>query len=564
MAINQKQLKEELRNIDNRIDYGLLYSENDKVRKSVQSAKSTTLGKSLSEQRGGFKALEVKIDDPSDDQDLIPDFVLSQMTEKVPGVGEKIKTELNATRSAALSKIINASTVTPSTKAAKRPEEIGTQMNHMIITDASPDAVAVAIKTAANIVNTEEFKSAMEALTSPELASEVKEAVDKLDFGEISKGITNLFGSLEKQLIAATGGLNSGNFLKDVVENVGQGIQNLLEGFGNFVTKLSTAIKNDLLSGNTKDGIDKTVSGVPIDPTLCVAASALHMSSPRDLAEMGIFLGRLDKDAPSSIANITDGLKKQVAKVEDAFTTQKLDVANTVKHDTPFRPIMPTTNIEELTKANTFQQLNSREAVIATLNSAVRDISAVVWHWTGHYNDQGNIGARQIDIEYKARNLPGVPYHFVIKKNGTIEVGSTVHAESPHTFEAFRPRSIGIAFVAGYNGVSGGPPGTAPLDQKSITRSQWTSFKLFMHAFYTCFPGGEAFGNNVLDLDQNAATNIGGPGFDVEDIVMKPPYSKINITIPERDKKFLDDDLRILQTRKDTGTVSEVAGYGVQ
>ena len=74
----------------------------------------------------------------------------------------------------------------------------------------------------------------------------------------------------------------------------------------------------------------------------------------------------------------------------------------------------------------------------------------------------------------------------------------------------------------------------------------------------------EAFGNNVLDLDQNAATNITGPGFDVEDIIMKPPYSKINITIPERDRKFLDDDLRILQTRKDTNNTSELDGYGIQ
>ena len=235
MPINQKQLKEELRNIDNRIDYGLLYSENDRVRKSVQSAKFSILGKTLSEQRGGFKALEVKIDDPSNDQDLIPDFVLSQMTEDVPGVKEKIKTDLNATRSAALAKIINASTVTPSTKAAARPEEIGTQMNHMMITDASPDAVAIAIKKAANITNSDEFKEALENLTSPELASEVSEAVDKLDLGEISSGITNLFSSLDKQLIIAAGGLNSGNLLKDVIENVGSGIENLLSGFGSLL-----------------------------------------------------------------------------------------------------------------------------------------------------------------------------------------------------------------------------------------------------------------------------------------------------------------------------------------
>lgn len=563
MPINQKQLKEELRNIDNRIDYGLLYSENDRVRKSVQSAKFSILGKTLSEQRGGFKALEVKIDDPSNDQDLIPDFVLSQMTEDVPGVKEKIKTDLNATRSAALAKIINASTVTPSTKAAARPEEIGTQMNHMMITDASPDAVAIAIKKAANITNSDEFKEALENLTSPELASEVSEAVDKLDLGEISSGITNLFSSLDKQLIIAAGGLNSGNLLKDVIENVGSGIENLLSGFGSFVNKLSTSIKNDLLSGNIKDGIDKTVSGVTIDPGLLITASEFQIAAPKNLEEMTGFLQKLDARAPAATA-LTEVLRTQVAKVETAFERQKLDVANTVKPDTAFRPIMPTTNIEELTKANTFLQLNSREAIISVLNSATRDISAVVWHWTGHFNDQGEIGARQIDTEYKAKNLPGVPYHFVIKKNGTIEVGATIHEESPHTYEEFRQRSIGIAFVAGFNGVSGGPPGTAPLDQKSITRSQWASFKLFMNSFYTCFPGGEAFGNNVLDLDQNAATNITGPGFDVEDIIMKPPYSKINITIPERDRKFLDDDLRILQTRKDTNNTSELDGYGIQ
>ena len=107
------------------------------------------------------------------------------------------------------------------------------------------------------------------------------------------------------------------------------------------------------------------------------------------------------------------------------------------------------------------------------------------------------------------------------------------------TLEEYRKLSIGVVFVGGYNGASGGPPGLVELDVKSLTRKQWDSFYVFMKAFYMEIPGGNTFGQN--DLVENA-TASNGPGFDVNKKIAGYPLFKLNIGEPLDDKKFLTNE----------------------
>ena len=91
-------------------------------------------------------------------------------------------------------------------------------------------------------------------------------------------------------------------------------------------------------------------------------------------------------------------------------------------------------------------------------------------------------------------------------------------------------------FIGGYNGSPGGPPGTARLDVKSLTRSQWDSFYMFMKAFYFERPGGNAYGQNDL-IERPSSTD--GPGFDVGEKISGYPFFKRNVGNPVLDNKFL-------------------------
>ena len=171
--------------------------------------------------------------------------------------------------------------------------------------------------------------------------------------------------------------------------------------------------------------------------------------------------------------------------------------------------------------------------IISILKSSKRQLTTIVWHWSGHYTDDGNIGAQEIHNEYRTINR-NIPFHFVIMKNGDIQSGFPIHNGSRHVAPEFNEFSFGVAFVGGYNGPRGGLPGGVRLDAKSYTTSQWESFNKIMKAFYITIPGGDAFGQN--DLGDNPGE---GPGFSVPDIISKDPFNRKNTCQPKIDKKFL-------------------------
>ena len=124
-----------------------------------------------------------------------------------------------------------------------------------------------------------------------------------------------------------------------------------------------------------------------------------------------------------------------------------------------------------------------KNEIESILKAAERDITTVVWHWSGHYIDDGYIGAPEINQEFSQLG-EAIPYHFVVRRDGSIQTGAPINIETSHVIDEFKPLSIGVAFVAGFNGTRGpdGSTGNVRLDVASITQAQWKSFDSFMKA----------------------------------------------------------------------------------
>ena len=542
MAISIDKMAEELAKISTRIDYTDLHTNLDKAVALTKTGETTKLGLTLGENLGGFEALTQTAKTQGEKLLVLYEPVITQMSEFVPGLEKDIKKPLTSDNETAINSIIKSSAVTSTATTVK------SSMNHKVISDGSPIAIKAGAGTATGITDTGKYEDMMKEVTEDDLKDGVAQAVEVLQSDKLKTQLANTFKDLDTKIVKATNGLNSGSLLKDVSENFSSTFGNILGNFGSEFTTGNNinSVLNKLLGGSNTDAINKSASIKTIPLNLSREAAENGISTDvRNLDGAENFiqkaLSRLSSaDFGSLITEYQTGIDDIITKLGSANTSVAATVSdgNTARHRVR--------NAEETKADNTFTSLSSQEEITSILSSTVREFTTVVWHWSGHYNNAANIGAEELDAEYKAIGLKQSPYHFVIKKNGTIETGTSTENESAHTLEEYRKLSIGIVFIGGYNGSPGGSPGTVKLSVKSLTRAQWNSFYIFMKAFYMERPGGNAFGQN--DLIENP-TSHNGPGFDVSDKISGYPLFKRNVGEPIIDQKFLTHE-EILQELK--------------
>ena len=542
MAISIDKMAEELAKISTRIDYTDLHTSLDKAAALTKTGETTKLGLTLGENLGGFEALTQTAKTQGEKLLVLYEPVITQMSEFVPGLEKDIKKPLTSDNETAINSIIKSSAVTSTATTVK------SSMNHKVISDGSPIAIKAGAGTATGITDTGKYEDMMKEVTEDDLKDGVAQAVEVLQSDKLKTQLANTFKDLDTKIVKATNGLNSGSLLKDVSENFSSTFGNILGNFGSEFTTGNNinSVLNKLLGGSNTDAINKSASIKTIPLNLSREAAENGISTDvRNLDGAENFiqkaLSRLSSaDFGSLITEYQTGIDDIITKLGSANTSVAATVSdgNTARHRVR--------NAEETKADNTFTSLSSQEEITSILSSTVREFTTVVWHWSGHYNNAANVGAEELDAEYKAIGLKQSPYHFVIKKDGTIETGTSTENESAHTLEEYRKLSIGVVFVGGYNGASGGPPGLVKLDVKSLTRKQWDSFYMFMKAFYMERPGGNAFGQN--DLVESASARK-GPGFDVGVKIAGYPLFKRNVGEPILDKKFLTNE-EILQELK--------------
>ena len=465
--------------------------------------------------------------------------VLTKIIKELPGIEDKMKTAISSSDLTELNKIFGSEAVTIDTSDTTVTTDTENIMTHKLFTDGGPTSISEIIKKASGATD-EEFEGTVKKVLEEDLQDAMAEGIRVIQSDEAKDLMSNVLTKVDEKFKTLNSGLNSGDFLKDLSENFSGALGITISGFGDEFTPGKTLDILNAAFGNLNPlDISASITTIPTD--ILDKAGILGIGSNiTSLIDMQQFIDKMELQAPEIQASLTElktKIDNQIVALESAKTTVTATItdSNTARH----RIRNSATSMKE----SQYAVLGSQEEIESILKAAERDITTVVWHWSGHYIDDGYIGAPEINQEFSQLG-EAIPYHFVVRRDGSIQTGAPINIETSHVIDEFKPLSIGVAFVAGFNGTRGpdGSTGNVRLDVASITQAQWKSFDSFMKAFYAIFPGGDAFGNNDLSINEKVPPINVGPGFSVEDKIIASPFYRLNTSFPLDDKKFLTRD----------------------
>ena len=129
-------------------------------------------------------------------------------------------------------------------------------------------------------------------------------------------------------------------------------------------------------------------------------------------------------------------------------------------------------------------------------------VDHIVIHCSATRESQ-DIGAKEIDLWHRQRGFLKIGYHFVIRRDGTVEHGRSIDEPGAHA-RGWNHRSIGICLVGGVM-----PNGRTPED--NFTVAQWASLKDLLGGLRLNWPHADIVGHRDLPGVQKEC-----PCFDVE------------------------------------------------
>lgn len=174
-----------------------------------------------------------------------------------------------------------------------------------------------------------------------------------------------------------------------------------------------------------------------------------------------------------------------------------------------------------------FPYVSSVEELNAEFQNISRTVTSMIVHWTETHTNR-NIGSEEINKYHLGLGIAGIGYHYVIRRDGSIQRGRPVNQDGEHTPD-FNAKSIGVVFVGGINAPTGTENSENFISAQSLTRTQINSFDHLCRAFLNRFDDGYIFGHNDLDEDEF------DPGFDVIE------YVKSRFDVDDYDTSSLTD-----------------------
>ena len=127
-----------------------------------------------------------------------------------------------------------------------------------------------------------------------------------------------------------------------------------------------------------------------------------------------------------------------------------------------------------------------------------------------------DIGRVEIDQWHKARGWAGIGYHFIVRRDGTLEYGREVTKVGAHA-RGYNKRSIGICLIGGVR-----CEGEKLVPEASFNAMQWSTLKGLVVALKLVWPKARVIGHN--EVSRKAC-----PSFDVQEwfksAVARPPAS---------------------------------------
>lgn len=106
-----------------------------------------------------------------------------------------------------------------------------------------------------------------------------------------------------------------------------------------------------------------------------------------------------------------------------------------------------------------------------------------------------DIGAAEIDRWHRARGWLGIGYHFVIRRDGTVEKGRDLYQAGAHA-QGYNDRSVGICLVGGIHETK--MQGRWPKPEANFTEAQWEALDTLVDQMLEKFPDAKVIGHNEV------------------------------------------------------------------
>ncbi len=521
MATTREQLKTNLQAIAKTIPIEDLQNTAQEFKNKADAFMKSQLGKDLTSTLAGMKAATVENDYPG--------------TTTVEGTGTTFATEVPEF----------AKEIVSSSKSALE-SIMGTTVSngnsHEVATGNSPKAILETLKENTGKTSVA-LGSVVKDLADPQFQADLTSAIQNGE-EDTSKAASNFFsevGKFTNKVDAAVGTdasnimeslmskvdrtnknklikLSEGTFTPDKISELLKIISEATPAALNTASAQILAAKPDLDQGDVEDtvaGMDTSVSGnLAPEPR----SKAFGTSTLPDF-EIGTTAATWEDE--NTVVESPETSRKQ--RSENAFTPNASATSSS-------GPISDSTRVRGRVANYKFDYVETWEELYADFTAATRDITEVVVHWSATYLNQ-DIGADEIHEWHTQRGFSGIGYHYVIRKDGRIQRGRPIDRTGAHAKDnGHNNFSIGLCLVGGYNCMTGTPNSEKHVSGASINADQIDSFDEFMDAFYTAFPGGQAWGH--VDVDNKGKVD---PGFDVQEYVVNW-FGKTNLSKSGKEK----------------------------
>jgi N-acetylmuramoyl-L-alanine amidase len=159
-----------------------------------------------------------------------------------------------------------------------------------------------------------------------------------------------------------------------------------------------------------------------------------------------------------------------------------------------------------------FSTCDSYEELAQEVMVTKRSITHLVIHSTNSYNNQF-LTAADIHERLTERGYNGMQFHYVIRRDGTLERGIPSNVVSEVTPVDYANYSIDVVMVGGINAAAGTENPDFYKGIESYTRAQFDTLESILINFYRRFPGLNVIGHSDIENGSD------DPQFDVKKYV---------------------------------------------
>jgi hypothetical protein len=540
MPINFDQLKSSLKQLEKRIPKDKIEAAGASAVTKLKAATGSSLGNIVGELKGGFQSLsqsadiqalqEAAAEFAAEVQPIAEEFaveaeaIFSEIEPELRAAGQSIQQALEsittdvrrastqlqeAARPAAeqlqaiAEKIIESPTIARITEtvpglAAKLVQDISSEKTGLgkLIGDdvdngfleagvgaGSPTAISALLRNVGATL--EETKGAMEAVLTPEVRQELEDIGASIEkefvtdesgaLAQLTSEFENVSKEVEKSLSGpeATGAFGK---LQGIIESQTGDIKNIL--------------KNGLGSGLSTDGLKSAIGKITEGDTEGVVKDLTLVTPGKTAAEIKTTVESIDTSVTTSAPKPQLPIVLPETKVLKGTSGGWEGLARLSATDINIYNDIALVN-------NFFTYVTTKEESEVDLANIEREVTELIIDHTATYSDQ-DLDAVGINSLIFSRNQQLMPYHYIIRKNGTMQRGRPKEELTTSLFGNGHDKlSLTIAFVGGLKGPrpsSGVESYETKLEKASwegITPKQLQSLKFFLGGFYAAYPGGQ-------------------------------------------------------------------------